>query len=96
MSLRKLKIGSIDKVANYEENEIKKLMPVDEYGIKFQLSSADGKTKWLPLANKFSFKLIEKELSEGGSKIQLSSSEGKTKWLELNDATFNAIKPYLK
>ena len=33
--------------ASYQEDQIKRILPADEFGVKIQLSSSKGKTKWM-------------------------------------------------
>lgn len=43
------KIAEKLKQSDYAESELKKLLPLDEYGIKVQFYSSKGKTKWMDL-----------------------------------------------
>ncbi len=38
-----------DLKENYYAKELSKLLPIDEYGVRIQLSSSNGQTKWIAL-----------------------------------------------
>ncbi len=43
---------------SYYRDEIKSILPEDEYGVQVQMSSTKGKTKWMNI-NKDFFKALE-------------------------------------
>lgn len=48
----------MDETYNYYKEEMKRILPADEYGISIQIRTTKGYTKWLAL-NAESFKIFQ-------------------------------------
>lgn len=76
--------------ADYEWNEVKKVLPVDEYGVKIQVRNPTGKTKWMSF-NKFGPIQLEEYLNQDAA-VKLKSTKDETKWLNVDENTISAVQ----
>jgi len=75
---------------DYEWNEVKKVLPVDEYGVKVQVKTPKVTTKWMSFKDLGPIQL--EEYLDQDATVKLKSTKGETKWLNVDENIISAVK----
>lgn len=77
-------------VSNYEWDQVKKVLPVDEYGVKIRVKTPRVTTKWMSFKDMGPIQL--EEYLDQDAVVKLRSTSGETKWLNVDENTISAVK----